>query len=194
LSFFLINGTRYGYQRTSHSYTYVYTRQLRSFKLLHDALHHGHAVWLAILNASPSDLIHLLNLTFIIEDHVQTLVDLVTNPIYSASVNHIKLIKRLQTFYSSPEINDKTSKKISLQSAIKKKSHNSVHWTYNYYHTLIKDCTDYTDMITTTIVHKPYNMTPPSSPKKIPTKCFFRRHFNSWRIIHDTRSYIRKYF
>jgi hypothetical protein len=87
-------------------------------KLLNVALSNRQAVWSTIPNATSSNLIHLLNLTFIIEDHIQTLITLAANQTDYHCVKNIEYLTHLQTFYSSTELNDESLKKISLQSAI----------------------------------------------------------------------------
>jgi hypothetical protein len=70
--------------------------------LLYNAISYGEAVWSHICHRQHNNLTLLVNLSYIIEDHLQNLIE-----IYTSSNRYSQqdpLIKSLITFYSSPEL------------------------------------------------------------------------------------------
>jgi len=86
----------------SNSYHDSTILNLIPFNQLEQALESGNAVWTKLQLCDPSDLIPLLSLIIIIEQHIESLADLCILNDYNNKTS-CEIIKRLISFYSLPE-------------------------------------------------------------------------------------------
>ncbi len=87
-----------------------------SIKLLQLALGQGHRLWSHLSQTSPSFELSQIQLAFILEDHIQSLVELSSHyPMLSTATDHQtqRTLEQLQKFYHSLELPNSPSKRRS---------------------------------------------------------------------------------